>query len=152
MYNFGNCAVEKNNKIIKCEENKRKFIVNNKQEKIVLKVYVDNPKEKNNNCTGLKIKGRRCDYLIIEKQDNIANFIELKGHHLSDAIEQLSNSIKVISNPVKGFINEKFNKINAFIITSKVPKHINIIQTKNIFKKKFNSKLDIKNKKIEIKI
>jgi len=152
MYNFGNCGIEYTRKIIVCEESKNKFIINNKDNIIVLKVYVDKPKDKNINCKGLNIKGKKCDYLIIEKQKNIANFIELKGHQINQAIKQLSNSISVITNMSNNFISTNFSLINSYIVTSKVPKDVNLIKTKNEFRKDTNSKLTIKNSKIEIHI
>ncbi len=150
MYNFGTCAVEDKNKIIICEENNKKFILNNKTRQTIIKVYVDNPKDKNINCNGLDFYGQRCDCLIIEKRDNIANFIELKGQNVNNAVKQLSNSIKIISNPANNFIDERFKLINSFIVTSKVPKHININKDKDMFMKKYNSKLTVKNNTIEI--
>jgi len=152
MYNFGNCGIEYTRKIIVCEESKNKFIVNNKDNKTVLKMYVDKPKDKNINCSGLNIKGKKCDYLVIEIQKNIANFVELKGHQINQAVKQLSNSISVITNMSNNFISTNFSLINSYIVTSKVPKDVNLIKTKNKFRKDTNSKLTIKNSKIEIHI
>jgi len=151
MYHFGNCVIENNNRIINCKESKRSFIVKNETEKKILKVQVDKPKDKNSRCNGLKIKGKKCDCLIIVKEDNFANFIELKGHHVDYAVKQLLNSIKVISDTKNKFIDKKFNKINAYIVSSKVPKDVNIIKHKKFFKK-MEVILIIKNNKIKISI
>ena len=141
MFNFGKCGFKKKDKIIVCEENTRKFTGLNKSEKEILKVQVDH-------C--LKIEGKRCDWLLIDIVDHIAHFIELKGCEVKQALLQLENSIKKISNPRNGYIEKEFNGKNAYIIPSRTQISSAGIQiAKNRFIKQYKTTLIIKNNHLE---
>jgi hypothetical protein len=74
-------------KIIIVEENKRKFVGRNNTHKLFSNFRVDG-------C--LIKKGRKCDYLLLDCDENKAYFIELKGKDLLSAIEQIEHSIDVL--------------------------------------------------------
>lgn len=141
MYNFGKCGFKKKDKKIVCQEKTRKFTGLNQSEKEILKVRVDH-------C--LEIQGKRCDWLLIDIVDHIAHFIELKGCEVKQALLQLENSIMKISNPQNGYIEKEFNRKNAYIIPSRTMISSAGIQNAKIdFKKKYKTKLIIKNKHLE---
>jgi hypothetical protein len=91
--------------IIAAEEQKKKFIGYNKERKLFSKFRVDN-------C--LIKKGRKCDFLILDCEEQKAYFIELKGKDLLSAVEQIDHSIdRLIS-----YLAD--HRINARIVLSKV--------------------------------
>jgi hypothetical protein len=143
-YNFGACGKCKTDKEIVLRDKKAgpQFIGRNPNKKEILKVEVDH-------C--LPITGKRCDYLLIDQDENAAHFIELKGSKIKDALEQLENSIFVISNPEKNYISRKFDRKQAYIVSTQVnPKLTTEIQrAKKSFKKNFNTELEVKNNKCE---
>lgn len=97
-------------KIISCEENKRKLIFNCSGRQFC-KIHLDN---KSNN------QGKRCDYVIApskdEKEDfnEIALWIELKGKDIEYALKQITVSIDLLGKNV-------LKKYGA-IVCSKYPK------------------------------
>lgn len=132
------------NKKIVCQENTRKFTGLNQSEKEILKVQVDH-------C--LEIQGKRCDWLLIDTDDHIAHFIELKGCEVKQALLQLENSIIKISNPQNGYIEKEFNRKNAYIIPSRTQISRAGIQNAKInFKKRYKTTLIIKNNRLEQKL
>lgn len=142
-YNFNGCDEISDFKIIKCIDplgkQKTSFCGINKFQHKIIKVSVD--------C--LKLKERSCDWLLINGNNNTAFFIELKGHKINDAIIQLGNSIKRISNPENKFIEKKFDRKNAYAITTRIPGGADIQNMKEKFQKKYQTKLIIKNNQIE---
>lgn len=112
-----------NRKTIIAEENRKKYLGNNKNGKLFCKYRIDNYVIKENNIP-------KCDYLIINCDDNICYFIELKGSDLTHAITQIDNAIEILMPSLKS------NKINARIVLSKV-RTPDIIDSRLIkFKKK----------------
>lgn len=97
---------EDNRKIVIARDKgeKSKYIGNNDSEKLVAKYKVDG---------GLINNGEKCDYLVLDKNERIAYFIELKGSDLIKAIKQIESTIPKI----KGDIPEY--KINARIVLTK---------------------------------
>ena len=97
---------EDNRKIIVVRDKgeKSEYRGNNDSEKLVAKYRVDG---------GLIEDGKKCDYLLLDKNGSIAYFIELKGSDLIKAIEQIESTIPQI----KGDIAEY--KINARIVLTK---------------------------------
>ena len=79
----------------------------------------------------------RCDFMHIAK--GIEFYIELKGQDLEHALEQIKSTIlRLSSNIVKG------NKV-SYIICTRSPMTSSEIQNYKLeFRKKFNSKLEIK--------
>ena len=79
----------------------------------------------------------RCDFMHIAK--GIEFYIELKGQDLEHALEQIKSTIFRLSTNVK-----KGNKI-SYIICTRSPRTTSEIQNHKLeFRKKFNSKLEIK--------
>jgi hypothetical protein len=145
-YNFGACGkCRKDSLIVVKDRNKKtgpQFIGRNSNRKEILEVEVDH-------C--LKITGKRCDFLLIDQDENAAHFIELKGSKIKDAFEQLENSISVISNPGENYINRKFDRKHAYVVSTQVnPKLSTEIQrAQKSFKNKFKTELVVKNNKCE---
>lgn len=83
--------VETKDSNIKFEEKGSKIVFENKSNKTCIKVNVDG---------GVIAKNtelRRCDNLLVVKQELLFSFVELKGKDIGHAIEQLEASLK---NPV----------------------------------------------------
>lgn len=91
--------------IIKAEEKKKQFIGKNKTHKLFSKFRVDN-------C--LIKEGRKCDFLILDCEEQKAYFIELKGKDLLSALEQIDYSIDVLFRYLGNY------RVNARIVLSKV--------------------------------
>ena len=126
------CSELSSNKIISVSENKRKFTIQNHSNYKINKVIVDDCLIKN---------GKKCDYLfeILPKEDvEKVFYVELKGSHIKEAIEQLETTIKFCQK-----IHKNLDK-NSFIVASKVPKSRTDTQNiKREFKKKNNHLLKI---------
>jgi hypothetical protein len=137
-YNFGDCGtVRKDSNIVLKDKNKKtgpQFIGKNSNKKEILQVEVDH-------C--LPITGKKCDYLLIDQDDNAAHFIELKGNKIGDALEQLRNSILVISNPEKKYISHEFDRKHAYVICTRVVPALrtNIQIAKKSFMEKYKTVL-----------
>jgi len=132
------CRVTTRDKLIVCEENKRKITFVNSDETEVEKVKVDGCEITDNNVN-------KCDYLVIKNA--IERYVELKGGDIRHAIKQISSTINILStNPSKGFKE-------SFVISSKCPLSSAELKVyKKKFKQNFNSTLLIKNKQHTHKI
>lgn len=133
---FPECETILSNKLIPLAENKSKLVIENPNQFKVCVIEVD----------GYAIKeGVRCDYLVIPDQQDIKKvieiYIELKGSKISHAIDQLEATLKKLSDdPAK---QEKV----CIIISTRCPLAGNDIQNfKKYFKKKYNAKLEFKNR------
>lgn len=133
---FPECEKTSSNKLISLAENKSNLVIENPNQFKVCVVQVD----------GCAIKeGKRCDYLVIPDQQDIKKvieiYIELKGSKILHAIEQLEATIKKLSDdPAK---QEKV----CIIVSSQSPLITTKIQNfKKDFKKKYNAKLEFKNR------
>jgi hypothetical protein len=69
-------------KLIVAEENKMKFILENKNAKEICKIKIDDGYIASS-------KVEKCDFLVLNCPDKVAFFIELKGHNLLKAISQI---------------------------------------------------------------
>jgi len=143
IYNFGGCEIRTKNKRIICKQRKSKsiFIGINKDKAEIIKIE-DVDKH-------LNIKGKACDFLIVNTESDNAYFIELKGKEILHAIEQLQNTIS----EVKKNYNTNFANKKSFVIATKCPiasKDLNNLKRK--FRKETKSTLTIKNMKIEVSI
>ena len=117
--NHPNCTHCSRRKQILVEENKRKYILKNPSGKQVCRVRVDG-------CVIKSQNQRKCDYLVIicKSEDEVNNnhvssgedlyFIELKGKHLLDAVEQLTQTIEYFKAQFTG-------KVFARVVLSKSP-------------------------------
>lgn len=135
------CCKETNDKDIVVKENNLKFRIDNKNQKKVIKVTVDN-------CLIKTEEQKKCDYLF-EIDSPIANvfYVELKGHKIEQGCKQLENTIHICK--------DKHRDISktAYIVCFRVPKQSTDIQNlKKQFIKQNKCKLEIatNEKKIEI--
>ena len=73
---------------------------------------------------------KKCDYIydIVTPDASIAIFIELKGRHYDDALEQIENSIKLFKVSFSG------SRLHARIVYTKVPNINNNPQSTKIMK------------------
>ncbi|NOZ91351.1 MAG: hypothetical protein GXO60_08725 [Epsilonproteobacteria bacterium] len=128
------------NKIISISENKRIFRINNSSLFSINRVEVD----------GCYItSGRKCDYLFEILDSDILEvfYVELKGKHLEDAIEQLEETLKYCLG-----IHKSINR-SCFIVASRVPKASTSTQKmKKEFKRKHGVMLYIDTKIKEVKV
>ena len=143
-FNFDPCETRTQDKKIVCKEKGKKFTGLNGDKKLILKVQVDG-------C--LEIKGKKCDWLLIDIEGNTAHFIELKGSHLKHAFEQLEHTIREISNPGKKYISEEFSKKKAYLVISHSYLSSAILDNKKKeFRRKFNTPLTVKKNEIKTKL
>ncbi|MCH4895959.1 hypothetical protein E0494_04515 [Marinilabiliaceae bacterium JC040] len=140
-----NCKEISNNKILKLNENKSTLYVDNA--KGIVKIKVDGCAINDNNIL-------KCDYLlhILDESDNKKVikeiFIELKGKNIPHAIEQIKNTIEILSTDKK-----KCPKLSFVIATKVKPSFTSIIQKNKIFfKKNYNSSLNIETKEHRIAV
>ena len=127
-----NCTLSTTDSKIKCEENKRKIIFNNKNRVSAEKITVDNCQI---------TSGVRCDYLV--RHEKKEYFVELKGEDIKHAFEQLARSITLLG-------SDDCQLRKSFIISSRSP--LASAQIQNIrlkFKKKYSSDLIVKNNSFE---
>ncbi len=96
-----------NNRVVVAEENRMKYILENNNRKEICKIKVDDGYIQNETI-------KKCDYLFLNCQDNIALFIELKGSDLFKAINQINTSIDYFIDNLTDF------SINARIVLTKV--------------------------------
>ncbi|MEZ4528990.1 MAG: hypothetical protein R2941_24020 [Desulfobacterales bacterium] len=96
-------------KIITAEENKRKFIINNKSNNFFRKYQIDH-------C--LITDGKKCDFLIVNCDRKDLFFVELKGSHLTDAFKQIDSTLDFFHDILGNF--NSFNSIKVRIVLSKV--------------------------------
>jgi hypothetical protein len=73
-------------KQIVCSENKSKITFLNSGSFLVAKIKIDGCVIKDNNV-------RKCDYLVLCSNEKMAIFVELKGNHVADAIEQIEATL-----------------------------------------------------------
>lgn len=108
---------------------KSKMCFSNPKRKTVHKIQVDNCLIKN---------GKRCDFLLIDNM-NVEYFIELKGKQVEYACTQIIETIKKISKDINAF---KY----AFVVSAACPLTTTEVQVnKAIFKRKYNTHLQVKN-------
>ncbi len=132
------CVKIQKNKEVVVKEKKAEFRIENSQQKAILLIKVDK-------C--LDFEGKKCDYFFdIEKIKQF--FVELKGHQLNYAIEQLENTYENLKD-YEGII---FNKVYFYVVMSRVPKLGIDFQRmqKQLAKKKITLKLS--SRKMIIKI
>ncbi|MBD2614131.1 MAG: hypothetical protein RMY62_011420 [Nostoc sp. ZfuVER08] len=106
--------------VVKDSGNSQEYRVTNSSKKEFCKIRIDG-------C--LIIEGEKCDYLILDCQDKLAFFVELKGHDLKKALTQIDSSISRLKDEIQNF------KIYGRVVLNRTP-------TPNI-----NSSIEIKLKK-----
>ena len=101
------CTDIRENLAILVEQNGRKYVGLNNRNKPFAVTEVDD-------CFVKSEQEKKCDFLIINLEEKIAYFIELKGKDLLMAIKQIDNSIS------KFQVHLKKHVINARIVLTKV--------------------------------
>lgn len=135
-----NCIQRTTDSNIKFEENGKKIIFVNSDNKICYKIQVDGCATRS---------GVRCDNLLkvgdLNKEGK-EYYVELKGTDVLHAVDQICNSIKILHNdksPIEGFI----------IFSNMSPKVSPKIQlAKARFKKEFNAKLSLHERVHTVKV
>ncbi|EGK00621.1 MULTISPECIES: hypothetical protein [Dysgonomonas] len=117
--------------LIVLEEQKSKIVFENKNRIEINKITVD----------GCQITDERprCDYLLIKVDENTEYFVELKGHDINRALEQIEATIPRLSKDMRQ------QKKYCFIISVRTP--MSSTQIQNIaksYKKKYNAELIMK--------
>lgn len=124
---YKNCRQLRTDRIIVVEENKKKFTLNNPNEKYIYQVKVDGcliPKE-----------AVKCDYLFeINNPISAVLYIELKGNDVKHAYEQLIATVEFCKNAHQTL------KRQCHIVHSSSPK---MSSTAQVLKKKLNDKYGI---------
>lgn len=124
-----NCRSTSSKKLFVYEEKRSKLTLENVDQVESISIIVD----------GCEINDSsiRCDFMHIAK--DVEYYIELKGQDLKHAIDQLQATIlKLSSNP------QKHPKV-SYVICTRSPMSSSQIQNYKLeFKRKFNSKLQIK--------
>lgn len=127
---YGNCATQTTDKLITAFEHKRKLTINNPSVKMVRKIKVDKCLISDSD------PGKRCDYMF-EIIDNPASeriysviYLELKGHHIKEAYNQLVATIDRL------IIEHRGCKKECHIVASRVPKTGPEVQQLKIMMKK----------------
>lgn len=124
-------------KTITVEENKRKFIIDNKRSLSVNHVKVD----------GHLIKsGCRCDHLFEIECLTKVFYVELKGSDIKHALEQLTATIKFCKEFHKSFLKE------CFIVCSRVPKETASTQVLKVRLSKDGIKLRISSNELIVNV
>ncbi|MCL6754171.1 hypothetical protein KBT16_25620 [Nostoc sp. CCCryo 231-06] len=92
--------------VVRDSGNSQEYRVTNSSSKEFCKIRVDN-------C--LIREGEKCDYLILDCQDKLAFFVELKGQDLKKAFTQIDSSINILIDEIQDF------KIYARIVLNRTP-------------------------------
>lgn len=92
--------------VVRDSGNSQEYRVTNVSSKEFCKIRVDN-------C--LIREGEKCDYLILNCQDKLAFFVELKGQDLKKALAQINSSISILMDEIQDF------KIYARIVLNRTP-------------------------------
>lgn len=143
--NCKKCRLDCAYRRISCEENKRKYILNNDLGYRVIKLRIDGGVIYNEE------NFKRCDWLYFVHDDKLKKtvfFIELKGKDIYHALEQLYETATFYK---EGFIN---CRIFFRVVCSSAPRienNSNIINLKKKIIKEFNSTPIIKVNKLEEK-
>lgn len=131
------CASCNRNQIATAREKGRTYRLNNKSRKRLCKVKID----------GCYVKeGRKCDYLIIDCEQNDFYFIELKGSHLLTAIEQIGQTISYFENNLDGTVYARI--VSSRFSAPKSYANLKILHLKKRLKK-LGGNLIIKSEQLE---
>lgn len=136
--NYEKCSVSTNQKILTLKEKRSKFVVNNPDERTLVKIQVDG-------CL-IDDERSRCDF-IVEVEESKAMYVELKGCELDKAIKQLSHTIELT--------RPKFShhQKSAYVVTTRVPKQDNrMLKHRKDFDKKYQTKIMVKNNQMTVDV
>lgn len=114
-------------RVIVSAENKRKHIAHNNDNSQVFQFRIDGDIEDSGS------SDRRCDYVIENETKKTLYPIELKGHNIVHAVEQINDTIQKYSSLFSGY------KLLPRIVCSKASTHN--IQTSTVlsFKRKYST-------------
>lgn len=101
---------------VKCEENKKKYILENTLREHVISCRMDGGivVEDMNVPKGMN----RCDYLLVDgKREKTAILVELKGVNVSDALKQISNTLVIF----RDFFSSFQHVYGRAVVVSAVP-------------------------------
>ncbi|MGB0562055.1 MAG: hypothetical protein ACPGVO_09660 [Spirulinaceae cyanobacterium] len=84
--NYLNCCSCGNGSKIIAQESRRKYILENPSRKAVCRIRVDQ-------CVITSSQTKKCDYLILVCNDNVAYLVELKGRDFLGSVRQLASTI-----------------------------------------------------------
>ena len=124
-------------KIIRVEENKKKFIINNKDLLLINHVKVDGY---------LITTGNRCDHLFEIISLKKVFYVELKGSDIKHALEQLLDTIIFCEK-----FHANFNK-ECFIVCSRVPKETPRTQVLKVNLSKKGIKLKVSSNELVVNL
>jgi hypothetical protein len=123
---YKNCRQLKTDKIIVVEENKKKFRINNSNQKEIYQIKVDN-------C--LITEGYKCDYLFeVENPITKVFYVELKGKDIKHAFEQLIATVEFCNSSHQKSLRE------CHVVMSSSPK---FSTTAQVIKKRLKDKYGI---------
>ncbi|MCR5313678.1 MAG: hypothetical protein K6E54_08605 [Bacteroidaceae bacterium] len=125
---------------VKVEENNKKYIIKNSLTKKLTVLKVDGGMIED-------ASRQKCDYLVIQLEDKISIFVELKGSDVKHAFEQLTETINSMHN------NLKDHSVYARVVCStkqNVPNYNACPQYVRLIKllKKYNGDLEIKSREL----
>ena len=118
------CRCAQDATVVVGEKGKR-YQLNNPGKKMVCRIRLDH-------CF-LSSSKKVCDFLVLDCDKKQAYFVELKGRHVSDAAEQILQSLDRLQEQVQTFT------CHARIITSSTP------NIRSLSEKKLRKRLNIKN-------
>ncbi|MDR2345558.1 MAG: hypothetical protein LBE18_05780 [Planctomycetaceae bacterium] len=95
--------------VIVCRENKSTYKYNNKSQYCVAKIKVDGGLLPNKEI-------KKCDWLLVNWDNGVSYFIELKGRDFRKAIEQIESSINRLLSDLSKL---KVTVVNVRIVTTK---------------------------------
>lgn len=127
-------------KIISIEENGKKYIGKNSNSKITRTIRVDG-------CLINDSSSNKCDYILLNEDDKIVFFIELKGCDIKHAAVQITETIKKL-----GIELSEYGTFLARIVCSECPPNMrNTPQFLALLRqlKKYNGDVKIKQNKLE---
>jgi len=138
---YTNCEQEINYTKKTLKEKKSELLLENPQKLNLLIIKVD----------GCVIKQQTaCDYIILPSPEKyeVEIYLELKGNHIPDGVQQIETTIKRLSN------NTQTQKKICFVVPTRVNPQFNpdIQKHKKIFKQKYNATLIVKNTPCTYKI
>jgi hypothetical protein len=132
MKKFPECEKSTKNPVISLKDNRSEIIFKNPERLEICIVTVDN-------CAIQE--GIRCGYALTIENSKEEFYLELKGHDVEHALDQIEATIKTISSDP-----QKSSK-TCFVISTRCPPGANtkIASRKQAMKKKYHATLIIKN-------
>ena len=135
---FQRCSDVSYNRIVVVEEKGKKFLINNPDGQIIIKVKVDG-------CV-VTDSSERCDYIFeIGKPVQLAFFVELKGAKIKKACSQLYTTLSRF--------NDRYSSVKkeAYIVASNTKiSRPEIAKEKKRFKENLDTKLTLQSRKYEV--